>query len=103
MFITEDQLFELKYRLGGKYYGLPLAEIFLKEFSELNKSKKFDLLFIIRNYYHLFNDNEKAIYVKFSDDSIMVIESLDNEEFFNIKIFSGSYTPLYAEYQYCKQ
>ncbi len=101
MFITEDQLFELKYRLGGKYYGLPLAEIFLKELYEFSKgSIKLDLISEIKYFYHRYIYEYDYWDVKFSDNSELVIEKDEYGNWSSAKVFKGSYSRLVTHYKF---
>ena len=68
MFITEEKLFELKYRLGSQYCGLTLAEIFFKEFSK--NGKELEIMVAILPFYHAFL-SENLCNVKFSDNSFI--------------------------------
>ena len=99
MFINEEKLFELKYQLGGKFYGVTLAEIFFNKFNEFSKSgEEFEIINSIRNFYHAFID-ENLCNVKFSDNSFILIEK-HNGKWSYVKIFGGSYGIQLAEYKH---
>lgn len=88
MFITEVQLFELKYRLNGQYNGMPLSQIFLEELIKFNtaasRNNRLPLVEVIKPYYHRYVDKneyfDKSIHVWFPDNSILVIDLNDEDD-----------------------
>lgn len=92
MFITEAQLFELKYRLNGQYNGMPLAQIFLEELIRFNTgtsaNHRLPLLDAIKPYLHRYITN-KIIEVHFFDDSVLLIELNENDDWENCRILEA--------------
>ena len=100
MFITTQQLFELKYRLGGQYYSLPLAEIFFREWDMVNRQHKLPILTAINSFFHAFVE-ENLCLAKFDDDSYLVIEKDENEKWSIIKICESHACFKFAEFRDC--
>lgn len=99
MFITDDQLFELKYRLNSKYFGKTLAEIFLEELIRFNSgtssTSRLGVIDAIKPYYHRFIDD--FCEVKFQDDSILIIK-IENDEWKSCEVYKGGFAQLVTEY-----
>lgn len=107
MFITEAQLFELKYRLNSKYNGMPLSQIFLEELIRFNTgtsaNHRLPLLDAIKPYYHRYvakNDYfDKSIHVWFPDNSICVIYLNDENEWKGCHILENAIIKHTFEYE----
>lgn len=77
MFITEQQLLELKYKPNGKYYMQPLCEIFSKELSNINEKFNLDLEVAIQPFFHRLIG--KGWQVKFVDNSVLYFEQVEKD------------------------
>lgn len=75
-FITEEQLFELKYRINSQYNSMPLAQIFLEELHKYNSGAghndyRLDLIDSIKPFFHRYVND--FCEVKFPDNSMLLI------------------------------
>lgn len=93
MFINEEKLLEIKSDLDSEsyFYNTPLSKIFIKEFILFNNSvnDKLDIMVAIKPFFHAFRDSK--CYVKFSDNSLIIIEENKNEKCYDVSLLDGLY------------
>lgn len=96
MFITEKEMFELKYQSNSEYSDMCLAKIFLLEYHKVKD--KFNFFNEIRYFYHLYSENEAQCSVKFIDNSILLLEKDSNEKWSSASIHHPNYIHISSKY-----
>lgn len=105
-FITEEQLFELKYRINGEYNGMCLAQIFAEELIKYNSlaSERYRLPLVdaIKPYYHRYVDKsadcDKHIDVWFPDNSLLIIDLFEDDSWKGSHVLEGGVYKYVYEY-----
>lgn len=83
MFITEQQLLELKHNRNSKYYGHFLSSIFIDELDKFNEHTEIKLMVAIEPFFH--RRIAKDLWqVKFSDNSVILIKYRDDKYYLNV-------------------
>ena len=95
MFINEEKLLEIKSDLdrASYFHNVPLSDIFIKELVKFNESTSYefelDIMVAIKPFFHAFRDSK--CYVKFSDNSLIIIEENKNEKLYDVSLLDGLY------------